>query len=71
MGTPVAATRGAPVSQKRINRTTGARGRMPRAEPPSSDDHPSPAAGSAEIAAAVARTAPAILGLLRDNVPYS
>jgi hypothetical protein len=44
---------------------------MPRAEPPSSDDHPSPAAGSAEIAAAVARTAPAILGLLRDNVPYS
>ena len=45
---------------------------MPRAKPPYPDDvHPSPSrhVGSAEIAAAVARTAPAILALLADGVP--
>jgi hypothetical protein len=46
---------------------------MPRAKPPSRDDHPSPPrhAGSAEIAAVVARTAPAVLDLLADGVPRS
>ncbi len=44
---------------------------MPRAEPPSPDTHPAPPRhqGSAEIAAVVARTAPAVLDLLRDGVP--
>ena len=44
---------------------------MPRAKQPSSDVQPSPLrhAGSAEIAAVVARTAPAVLGLLADGVP--
>ena len=46
---------------------------MPRAKPPSPDAPPSPPrlAGSAEIAAVVARTAPAVLGLLADGVPRS
>jgi hypothetical protein len=45
---------------------------MPRAKPPSPDAHPSSSSrhqGSAEIAAMVARTAPAVLGLLADRVP--
>ena len=44
---------------------------MPRAKPPSPDAHPSPSrhAGSAEIAAVVARTAPAVLELLDGGVP--
>ena len=44
---------------------------MPRARPPSPDPHPSPSryAGSAEIAAVVARTAPAVLDLLANGVP--
>ena len=44
---------------------------MPRAKPPSPDVRPSPPRhqGSAEIAAVVARTAPAVLGLLADGVP--
>ena len=44
---------------------------MPRARPPSPGARPSPPrhAGSAEIAAVVARTAPAVLGLLADGVP--
>ena len=44
---------------------------MPRAEQPSRDDHPPPPRhqGSAEIAAVVARTAPAVLDLLADGAP--
>ena len=45
---------------------------MPRAKPPFPDVHPSPSSrhqGSAEIAAMVARTAPAVLDLLADGVP--
>jgi hypothetical protein len=44
---------------------------MPRAKPPLPDVHPSPPRhqGSAEIAAVVARTAPAVLDLLKDGVP--
>ena len=44
---------------------------MPRTKGPSVEGHPSPSrhAGSAEIAAAVARTAPAVLDLLADGVP--
>ncbi len=44
---------------------------MPRAKPPSPDTHPAPPRhqGSAEIAAVVARTAPAVLELLADGVP--
>jgi hypothetical protein len=45
---------------------------MPRAKLPSPDAHPSPSSrhqGSAEIAAMVARTAPAVLDLLKDGVP--
>jgi hypothetical protein len=45
---------------------------MPRAKPPSPDVHPSSSSrhqGSAEIAAVVARTAPAVLDLLADGVP--
>ncbi len=44
---------------------------MPRPEEPSVDPHPptSRHQGSAEIAAAVARTAPAVLDLLADGVP--
>ena len=44
---------------------------MPRAKPPSPGARPSPPrhAGSAEIAAMVARTAPAVLDLLSDGVP--
>jgi hypothetical protein len=46
---------------------------MPRAKPPFPDVHPSPSRhqGSAEIAAVVARTAPAVLDLLADGVPRS
>ena len=46
---------------------------MPRAEPPLPDVHPSPSRhqGSTEIAAVVARTAPAVLDLLADGVPRS
>jgi hypothetical protein len=46
---------------------------MPRAKQPSRDDHPPPPRhqGSAEIAAVVARTAPAVLELLADGVPRS
>ena len=46
---------------------------MPRAKQPYPDAHPSPPRhqGSAEIAAAVARTAPAVLDLLADGVPRS
>jgi hypothetical protein len=44
---------------------------MPRAKPSSLDARPSPPRhqGSAEIAAAVARTAPAVLELLKDGAP--
>jgi hypothetical protein len=44
---------------------------MTRAKQPSPDDHLSPSrhAGSAEIAAVVARTAPAVLDLLADGRP--
>jgi hypothetical protein len=45
---------------------------MPRAKLPSPDAHPSSSSrhqGSAEIAAMVARTAPAVLELLADGVP--
>ena len=44
---------------------------MPRTKGPSVGGHPSPPRhqGSAEIAAAVARTAPAVLDLLGDGVP--
>ena len=44
---------------------------MPRAKGPSVEGHPSPPRhqGSAEIAAMVARTAPAVLDLLADGVP--
>jgi hypothetical protein len=44
---------------------------MTRAKQPSPDDHLSPSrhAGSAEIAAVVARTAPAVIELLADGVP--
>jgi hypothetical protein len=44
---------------------------MPRAKQPSPDAHPPPPrhAGSAEIAAVVDRTAPAVLDLLADGVP--
>jgi hypothetical protein len=44
---------------------------MPRAKGPPTEGHPSPPrhAGSAEIAAVVARTAPAVLELLADGVP--
>ncbi len=44
---------------------------MPRPEEPSVDPHPSTSRhqGSAEIAAAVARTAPAVLELLADGRP--
>ena len=43
----------------------------PAAKPPSPDVHPSPPRhqGSAEIAAVVARTAPAVLELLADGIP--
>ncbi len=46
---------------------------MPRAKLPSPDAHPSPPRhqGSAEIAAVVARTAPAVLDLLKDGAPRS
>ena len=49
---------------------------MPRAKPPSPGSpgaRPSPPrhAGSAEIAAVVARTAPAVLDLLADGAPHS
>jgi hypothetical protein len=46
---------------------------VPPAKPPSPDRHPSPRrlAGSAEIAAVVDRTAPAVLDLLGDGVPRS
>ena len=46
---------------------------MPRPEEPSFDPHPptSRHQGSAEIAATVARTAPAVLDLLKDEVPRS
>jgi hypothetical protein len=46
---------------------------MPRARQPSPGPHPSPPrhAGSAEIAAVVARTAPAVLDLLADGVARS
>ena len=46
---------------------------MPRPKPPSPDARPVPPrhAGSAEIAEVVARTAPAVLGLLADGVPRS
>jgi hypothetical protein len=46
---------------------------MPRPKGPSIDPHPptSRHQGSAEITAAVARTAPAVLGLLADGVPRS
>jgi hypothetical protein len=46
---------------------------MPRAKPPLPDVHPSPSRhqGSTEIAAVVARTAPAVLDLLADGVPRS
>ncbi len=44
---------------------------MPRTKGPPTEGHASPSrhAGSAEIAAAVARTAPAVLDLLADGVP--
>ena len=44
---------------------------MPRTKGPPVEGHPSPPRhqGSAEIAAAVARTAPAVLALLADGVP--
>jgi hypothetical protein len=44
---------------------------MPRTKGPSVEGHPSPSRhqGSAEIAAVVARTAPAVLELLADGVP--
>ena len=44
---------------------------MPRDKGPPVEGHASPSrhAGSAEIAAAVARTAPAVLDLLADGVP--
>ena len=44
---------------------------MPRAKGPPVEGHRSPSrhAGSAEIGAAVARTAPAVLDLLADGVP--
>jgi hypothetical protein len=44
---------------------------MSRTKGPSVEGHPSPPRhqGSAEIAAAVARTAPAVLDLLADGVP--
>ena len=46
---------------------------MPPAKPPPPDDRPSPPrlAGLAEIAAVVARTAPAILEFLKDGIPRS
>ena len=46
---------------------------MPRAKQPTADPRPSPSRhhGSAEVAATVARTAPAVLGLLADGVPRS
>jgi hypothetical protein len=64
--------RGTPISRGRIDRTLD-RTRMPRPKPPSPDALPSPPrhAGSAEIAAMVARTAPAVLDLLEDGVPRS
>ena len=45
--------------------------RMPRTKGPPVEGHPSPTRhqGSAEIAAMVARTAPAVLDLLGDGVP--
>ncbi len=44
---------------------------MPRTKGPPVEGHPSPPRhqGSAEIAAVVARTAPAVLDLLEDGVP--
>ncbi len=44
---------------------------MPRAKQPTANPRPSPSRhqGSAEIAAVVARTAPAVLDLLADGVP--
>ncbi len=46
---------------------------MPRTKGPPVEGHPSPPRhqGSAEIAAVVARTAPAVLDLLKDEAPRS